>query len=357
MPKIIVTGAGSIQSNGVINCLLIDKTDEIIGVGADKYDIMFCKAHKRILIPHATKPNYKEALLKILKEQKPDMIIFMHDVEIATAMQFRDEIRATGVKTIMPDNKTINTCVYKYKSWEKFKKAGLKVPENIVINNKDDLKRAFKKLGKLNKDGKIWLRSMGVGNGGKGALPTNDFVEACNWVEKTNGWGDFIAAELLTPNSVVWLAIWYEGELICAQTRSRKGWAYSGNSPSGISGLTRICETISDNRITDIAQRACLAVCDKPHGIYGVDMTYDFNGIPNPTEINIGRFFTTVEHFSQGGFNMPLIFKNLCLYGKKPSLERKINPLPDGLLWIRSMDEKPILTTEEEINRTLAKSQ
>ena len=58
MTKIIVTGAGSAQSNGVINCLLMDKSENlnIIGLGSDKYDLMLSKAHKKILVPHSTKP-------------------------------------------------------------------------------------------------------------------------------------------------------------------------------------------------------------------------------------------------------------------------------------------------------------
>lgn len=352
MAKILITGAGSAQTNGCINCLLMeDKPEEIIGTGSDRYDLMFCNAHKKYLVPHSTSDNYKETLLNVLKKEKPDMLHFQHDVEMAIALKFKDEIETLGVKMFIPDYETIDTCVYKYKSWQKFKKAGIKVPENIVINNQDDLKKAFKELG--NEDGKIWLRSMDAGNGGKGSLPTNDFEQACDWIERNEGWGDFTAAELLTPNSVTWLAIWHEGELIVAQTRRRNGWAYSRISPSGISGLTKVSETISSPIIDDIAYKCCKAVCDKPHGIYGVDMTYDYNGIPNPTEINISRFFTTIEFFAKAGLNMPVIFKDLCLYNKYPNLDKKLNPLKDGLLWVRTMDERPILTTEEEINKTL----
>lgn len=352
MAKILITGAGSAQTNGCINCLLMeDKPEEIIGTGSDRYDLMFCNAHKKYLVPHSTSGNYKEALLSILNKEKPDMLHFQHDVEMAIALKFKDEIESLGVKMFIPDYQTIDTCVYKYKSWEKFKKAGIKVPENIVVNNQEDLKRSFKELG--NKDGKIWLRSMSAGNGGKGSLPTNDFEQAADWIERNEGWGDFTAAELLTPNSVTWLAIWNEGELVVAQTRRRNGWAYSRISPSGISGLTKVSETLSSPIIDDIAYQCCKAVCDKPHGIYGVDMTYDDNGIPNPTEINISRFFTTIEFFAKAGLNMPIIFKDLCLYNKFPNLKKKINPLKDGLLWVRTMDERPILTTEEEIDKTL----
>jgi carbamoyl-phosphate synthase large subunit len=78
-------------------------------------------------------------------------------------------------------------------------------------------------------------------------------------------------------------------------------------------------------------------------------MTYDNSGVPNPTEINIGRFFTTHYFFTKAGVNFPEIYCDLALEGRFPALERKINPLPDGLVWIRGMDVTPVLTTSEEL--------
>lgn len=354
MTKIIITGAGSAQSNGVINCLLMDRTEplEIVGLGSDMYDLMLCKAHKKILMPHSTQPNYKETLLKVLRAEKPNMIHFQHDKELSIALKFRNEIEETGVKMLIPDYNTIDTCVHKYKSWQKFKAAGIKVPENIVINNKEDLKRAFHELG--NGDGTIWLRAMSIGGGGKGALPTNDFDTAIDWINNADGWGDFVAAELLMPQTVTWLSIWYNGELVVGQGRKRAGWAHSALSPSGVTGVTKVGETCSDTLVDEIAQKACLAVSQTPHGIYGVDMAYDKEGIPNPTEINISRFFTTVEFFAQAGLNMPVIMKNLCLHKKFPQLPCKCNPLPNGLLWLRAMDTAPLLTTHEKIRKELS---
>ena len=46
--KIVVTGAGSAQSNGVINCLRMgNDNDEILGFGSDRYDLMLCNANKK----------------------------------------------------------------------------------------------------------------------------------------------------------------------------------------------------------------------------------------------------------------------------------------------------------------------
>ena len=103
----------------------------------------------------------------------------------------------------------------------------------------------------------------------------------------------------------------------------------------------------------DIAIKTIKAVADKPHGIFGVDMAYDKEGTPNPTEINISRFFTTVLFFTEAGLNMPCLFKDIVLYNEFPKLEKKINPLPDGLLWLRGMDTKPRLMLQEDIEKEI----
>lgn len=350
--KILIAGAGGAPSEGVIKSLLASKkNEEIIGMGSEPTDLLLSAVQKKYYIPYANTPEYKNCLLQILEKEKPDLIHFQNDLEIFHASALRDEIHAAGVKTFMPSHDVIDTCVHKYKTYLKLKEAGIKVPENIMINNEDDLKKAFETLG--DKNGNIWLRASSIGGGGKGALPTNDFTFAKGWIERYKGWGDFVAAEMLTPDTVTWLSIWHEGKLVVAQTRIRKGWTHGNRTVSGVTGVTKVGQTFSDEMVDKIAMDTVKAVSDKPHGIFGVDMAYDFNGIPNPTEINISRFFTTVLFFTEAGLNMPEIFKDLALYNTYPNLEKIINPLPDGLLWLRGMDAKPLLVNNDDFEKSI----
>ncbi len=350
--KILIAGAGGAPSEGVIKSLLASKkNEEIIGMGSEPTDLLLSAAEKKYYIPYANTPEYKNCLLQILEKEKPDLIHFQNDLEIYHASALRDEIHAAGVKTFMPSHDVIDTCVHKYKTYLKLKEAGIKVPENIMINNEDDLKKAFETLG--DKKGNIWLRASSIGGGGKGALPTNDFTFAKGWIERYKGWGDFVAAEMLSPDTVTWLSIWHEGKLVVAQTRIRKGWTHGNRTVSGVTGVTKVGQTFSDEKVDKIAIDTVKAVSDKPHGIFGVDMAYDFNGIPNPTEINISRFFTTVLFFTEAGLNMPEIFKDLALYNQYPNLEKIINPLSDGLLWLRGMDAKPLLVTNDDFEKNI----
>jgi len=352
MKKILIAGAGGAPSEGVINSLLkSDKNEEVIGMGSEPTDLVLSNARRKYIVPYANHPDYKAALLRLLNAEKPDLVHFQNDLEIFNASLFRDEIEATGAKVFMPSNEVIDTCVHKYKTYLKLESAGIQVPVNMLINDEADLKRAFKDLG--DQQNKIWLRASSIGGGGKGALPTNDYELAKGWLNRFNGWGDFVAAQMLTEKTVTWLSIWYQGELVVAQTRIRKGWTHGNRTVSGVTGVTKVGQTYSDKQVDEIAIRTVKAVSDVPHGIFGVDMTYDRNGVPNPTEINISRFFTTILFFTEAGLNMPEIFKNIALYNEFPNLEKKINPLPDGLLWLRGMDTKPRLMREEEMEKEL----
>lgn len=349
MKKILIAGAGGAPAEGVINSLLRgNKNEIIIGMGSEPTDLALSKASSKFYMPYANVPEYKSALLHLLNSEKPDLVHFQNDLEIYHASLFRDDILTTGTKLFMPDHDVIDTCVHKYKTYLAFRKAGVPVPRNLMINCEDDLKQAFDTLANAN--GKIWLRASSIGGGGKGSIPTSDYMLAKSWIDHYNGWGDFVAAEMLTPETITWLSIWHEGELVVAQTRERRGWTHGNRSISGVTGVTKVGVTAASEQATTIAIRAIKAVSNRPHGIFGVDMAYDKNGVPNPTEINISRFFTTVLFFTEAGLNMPEIFKDIALYGEFPKFEKRINPLPNGLMWLRGMDVAPRLMTAESLS-------
>jgi predicted ATP-grasp superfamily ATP-dependent carboligase len=349
MGKILITDVGVAPAENVIKSFHQSKTrEEIIGVSRNPYNLFSSKADSKKHIPYefVFGKEYKKSLLNLLEMEQPGLAVFMSDWEILEVSKFRDEILDTGTKLYMPSHEVIAACTDKFESYKIWHSAGIKVPKTLAINNPNDLKNAFDQLGDA--EGKVWLRST-TGAGGRGALPTNDFEFARNWIELYKGWGQFTASELLQANkTVTWLSIWHEGELVVAQTRRRHSWGFGNRTISGVTGITGVGETYSSETVNRVAIDTIFAIDQKPHGVYGVDMTYDRNDFPNPTEINM-RFFTTCFFFTEAGLNMPEIYKDIALYNKFPSLDKKINPLPDGLLWIRDMDREPILTSEDEV--------
>jgi len=346
MARIQIGGAGGAPSNNFIRSLReSQRTDHLIGTSSVPSDLFLADTEEKYVVPFATTSQYPQALLKLLTRTSPDFMHVQHDLEVRAVSRMRDQIQALGVKLYLPSQDTIEQCIDKLKSYEIWKRAGIRVPETMLLNSPDDLKKAFDRLGN-----KIWIRAT-IGAAGEGALPADNFNFAKIWIDRYRGWGTFTAAECLTSQTITWLSLWYEGTLVVAQTRRRRSWNFGNRTLSGVTGITGVGETCSDSVVDRIAEDAILSIDARPHGLFGVDMTYDHAGKPNPTEINIGRFFTTHYFFTQAGLNMPEIYCNIALEDKFPALERKINPLPDGLIWIRGMDVEPVLTTVKELEQ------
>ncbi|RJP28967.1 MAG: carboxylate--amine ligase [Candidatus Omnitrophota bacterium] len=341
--KIIVGGSGGTPSLNFIRSLRAAREKfHIIGLTCNKFDL--CKAEKYcdkvFLVPAAKQKPYLGVLKRIIKETNPDFMHAQNDEEVFEVSKHRSQL---GVKTFLPRHNVIEICQDKFLSAQKWQEAGLKVPKTFLINDRKDLEEAFTKI-----KGKVWVRAIS-GAFGKWSLPTEDFNFAVNWIDYYKGWGQFTVAEYLSPDSITWLSIWKDGSLIVAQSRKRLYWEFANRSVSGVTGITGTGLTVRDKNIDKLAQKSIFAVDDKPNGIYGVDFTYDKDGIANPTEINIGRFFTTHQFFTEAGLNMPYIFVKTAFSEKLPKLKRKINPLKPGLVWVRGMDVEPVLTDMKKI--------
>ena len=348
MKRILVTGAGGSPSANFIRSLRKAPEDfYIVGTDADKYYLMRAETDKRYLVPLANDPLYLMVLNKIIEEEGIEFIHAQNDVEVNFLSENRDKINA---KILLPSKETIRICQDKFLSFEKWEADGIKVPDTRIIRTEKDLEDAFK----VN-DGKLWIRAT-TGAGGRGSMPVHDMETAIKWLDFQNGWdGTFTASELLEKDTITWMSIWHNGELILAQGRRRLYWELSKLSPSGVTGATGGGETVSDTVLDNIAQKAVLAIDSKPDGLFGVDLTYDKNGVPNPTEINIGRFFTTHQFFTELGVNMPYIFTKLAYGEKLPKIEKILNPAPNHMVWIRGIDFEPILVSARDIEKELVK--
>ena len=355
MKRILITGAGGTPATNFVRSLRdAPEPFYLIGVDADRYCLCRAETNERFLVPCADDKRYLDVLINIIEETKAEFIHAQPDKEVFAISKNRNKL---PILIFLPDHRTVEICQSKLESYKMWSKAGLKVPETIKINDEEDLKKAFSVLGKL-----LWIRAIFSPGAGRGSLKVDKYHIAKVWIDFCNGWGNFIASRCLSSQTVTWMSIWKDGELIVAQGRKRLYWELANRAPSGVTGITGTGVTIADPLVDKIAQDAILAIDKKPNGIFSVDMTYDQDSLPNPTEINIGRFFTTHYFFTKAGLNMPYIYTRLAYCEKPPNILKKINPLPSGLCWIRGVDFVPILTTlnlieqyEEEFKLRLSK--
>lgn len=343
MKHILITGAGGAASTNFVRSLrLAPEKFYLVGTDANPFYLMRAETNTRYLVPQVKEKTFLPILKKIIKKEKIDFIHIQNDYEVGWFSAHRQQVPAA---LFLPDKKTVTTCQDKYVSYVAWERAGLTVPQTIPIRNPRDLKIAFRSLGNS-----LWLRAT-TGAAGRGSIATDDYISAKAWIDFHKGWGTFTAARRLTEHSVTWMSLWHRGKLIVAQGRKRHYWEMAKVSASGITGVTGAGETVDDALVDKTAIRAIQAIDSTPHGLFGVDLTYDHNGVPNPTEINIGRFFTTHLFFTQAGINMPYIYV-LLAFGKKPDIPHKnINPIAPGKVWIRGVDFLPVLTHTNQIDK------
>jgi carbamoyl-phosphate synthase large subunit len=346
MKRILVFGAGGSPAVNFIRSLKqAPEKYYLVGTDCDKYYLQRSETDEKHLVPRADEKDYLDVINGIIDETKVEFCHAQNDTEISYISKYRDKLNA---KTFLPVHKTVEICQNKLESYKRWEKAGLQQPETMKIDNEDDLKAAFEKFKE------VWVRDTS-GAGGKGSLRSNNFKITKTWIDFKQGWGHYTAAECLTSNSITWQSIWEDGQLIVAQGRKRLYWELAKIAPSGISGATGAGITVSNPILDDIAQKAIFAIDNKPNGIFSVDMTYDNKGVPNPTEINIARFFTTHEFFTKTGLNMPHIYVKLAYGEEVPEIKKKLNPLKPGLVWIRGIDFLPVLTDIDTISKTVDK--
>lgn len=343
MNRILVEGSGGPAGIGFCRSLKHNKNKFwILGTDTNPYYLFRSVADKIILYSQMSDKKYIEKLIELIDNYKIDFIHAQPDPVVRLISKHRKKLKSN---LFLPDDRTIKICQNKFLSYEKWKKAGLKTPTTYLIRNPRDLKTSFERLR-----GQIWIREI-EGAAGKNSLPTNNIEMARKWIDLHNGWGRFTMAEKLSPNSITWSSIWKNGELVVAQGRKRLYWEFGNRTLSGVTGLTGGAITKSDPEVDKISQEAIYAIDTNPNGIYSVDLTYDHKGNLNLTEINIGRFFTTIEFFTRAGLNMPLIYTSLGLGMKIPKLKKILNPLPDNLCWIRGIDIEPIFTDLNKIEQ------
>ena len=339
--RIIVTGAGGGPALNFVKSLrLAPEPFYLIGVDCDKYHLAAAQTDERHLVPRASHEDYIPVMQDLIAESEAQFLFAQPDSEIAVISEQRDRL---DVLTYLPSRETVRICQNKYETYRLWQEAGLKVPETRLITTVADLRLALVDFGE------VWLRPR-IGAAGCGALHTEDFEQARVWLDFNDGWGSYTVARYLSPHSVTWQSLWNKGELVVAQGRQRLYWEFANRTQAGVTGITGGALTVADPVVDDIALRAIWAVDPEPHGIFSVDLTYSRDGMPNLTEINIGRFFTTHFFFSKAGLNMPYMLVKLAFEEEPPPVSNKVNPLPSGLAWIRGMDMEPVLTTADAVD-------
>jgi carbamoyl-phosphate synthase large subunit len=351
MKTILATAAGGPSTLSFIRSLRDADPDRvkyrIIGTDCDQYNIHRAEVDVAYICPTVNDPAYIPFLLQLIKKEQVEFLHSQPEAEAYMIGKNREAISTTGCRLFMPAQETIELLRDKWQSYRTWKDAGITVPENVQLNNESDLRTAFEQFGN-----DIWIRET-VGAAGKGSLSRPTFETALNHLNQSRAWGHAVAAEHLSRDTVTWQSIWHNGQLVVAQGRRRHTWAFGNRAQSGVTGLTGVGETLASKELDDLSVRCILAADCRPNGIFSVDFTYDKRGVPNPTEINIAKFFTTHHFVTRTGCNMPEILVQLA-FAEYQGNYKICNPCKNDMLWIRGIDIHPVLVSKRDFEGKVA---
>ena len=337
--NILLTGAGGPAAIGVARSLA---GHYLVGMDCDKYALQHAATDRKYVGLRCSDPEYLASLNDLIASESIDLVHAQPDPEVAFLSEHRDEVAA---RTFLPSRESVRICQDKLATYAVLSKAEVPVPKSYPLPAETSLNKVWDIL--MPGTGKMWLRAT-TGAAGRGAYLVQGFgkyEQARAWIDYQHGWGGFMAAEYLPGRCVTWQSLWKDGRLIASQGRERLEWHLANRSPSGVTGITGVGRTVNRKDMDEIGMMAVRAVDPSPSGIWGVDMKENAQGVPCVTEINIGRFFTTIEFFARAGLNFPDLYVRTAMdeeVGRPASL-------PEGLLWIRSMDSAPKFVHESEL--------
>ena len=321
-------GAGGAAANGFTRALKMVGRYVTYGTNCDEYGLALAETDYVYDLPHACDPDYRSRLLTLCEHIEPDLVHAQNDEEVCQLSLFGTGYPCScqaGGQSTSAKTSGIRTAVGRI-IFRSRRRSFFTSPQNWNVCS--------------GSTGECGCGTSG-GRAGNGSIATDSYEFAKLWIERYQGWGQFTAAEVLSSETATWTGLYHEGDVRADQGRKRLQWGYSRNQPSGVSGITGVGETYTSADLTDTAMRAVALIDKAPHGLYGVDCVRNwYDNTWNPTEINIGRFHTTVsEFFATAGLNLPNLYCRL-FFGEPVGSQKNLR---DGIKWIRLMDRTPVM--------------
>ncbi len=354
MTRVLVTGSGGLAGVNFVRALRASSRDYyIVGTDFNRYHILYPDVDARYLTPRHSDRSFIPRVAEIAKKERAD---FLHPQPSSEAYVVSSKRDRLPCKVFLPPAPVMRVGQDKLLSERKLKAEGIPVAKTVEIKGRADIRAAFAKLGKP-----LWARAR-HGAGGRLSLLCDDATEARLWIElwvKRGGveYGEFILQEYLPGRNIAWDSIWKDGRLVTSYSRERLEYPFKHISPSGITGTPSVSRIVRDPRLNDVGQRAVKAIDRRPNGAYSVDMKESSDGSACITEVDAGKFHSTmplwgyiaVKHLGLPEYaNLADLYVRLGMGEDVRDLPPQTDLLPDGYYLLRDMDVGAYLWREDD---------
>lgn len=350
MSKICVLVINSGDGTGVnfTRALALDGGFRTVGVDLTVDDFIASEADARHLVEWSGPNDFLEQVDRIARDESAD-VVYAADTGAPLLALVAGRSRLDAA-TLLPDPHDHDRMEDKWQTWTALYRAGIPVPDTRLVTSGGTIDAM------LAKHGRVWLRRR-TGSGGSGSLGTGSSALAAAWIAEHDGWGEFTVSEHLSQRTATFSGVWWDGELIASQLRERTSWKYSQLAASGVTGITSGQKTLWDSDLHAMSMAAVRATCGRPHGAIGVDYTWSVASehrpsLPLPTEVQPGRFYSSMEFLARVGINLPAIYCRAAC-GDTPQ-QPLHNPVREAHFWFKSVDKLPLLFSEDEFANTVS---
>ncbi len=350
-PRVLVTGAGGIAGVNFVRALRAsDQGYWIAGADYDAYYIELPDLDSRHRTPRHDSPEFIGTIASIARQERAEFVHPQPSSEALVISRASDKVPA---RTLLPAPEVMDVGQDKLLTKVKLEKAGVRVARTVPLRRTEDLDEAFSSLGDP-----VWVRAR-HGAGGRYSLPCRTKEEAQHWVAIWTGRGtpldEFITQEYLPGRNIAVDALWREGRLVTSYCRERLEYPFKHISPSGITGTPSVARIVKDEKANEAADSAVKAIDPRPDGAYSIDLKEDSEGRPCVTEVDAGKFHTTMPlwgyvatrhlHLPWYG-NLADLYVRMGLGAAPPGDAPKHDLFPEGLHMIRNMDSGVLLWRE-----------
>ncbi len=354
MTRILVTGSGGLAGVNFVRALRASTRGYYIaGTDYNKYHILYPDVDARHITPRHDDSSFVPRVAEIVREERADFLHPQPSSEAYVISKSRTEIPC---RVFLPPAGVMRVGQDKLLSEKKLRAQGIPVANTATIKGKADIRSAFTELG-----GPLWVRAR-HGAGGRLSLLCASAKEAALWIELwvrrgAAGWDEFMLQEYLPGKNIAWDSIWKDGKLITSYSRERLEYPFKHISPSGITGTPSVSRIVSNTRVDDVGQRAVKAIDTRPNGAYSVDVKESAEGLPCITEVDSGKFHSTmplwgyiaVKHLRQPEYaNLADLYVRLGMDEEIHDLPPKTDLIPAGYYLLREMDVGAFLWREDD---------
>ncbi|HYB45701.1 MAG TPA: hypothetical protein VEC92_04185 [Nitrososphaerales archaeon] len=349
---VLVTGAGGIAGVNFVRALHASaRRYRVVGTDNSKYYIEFPDLAARYLSPRHDSSDFTRRIATIAKKERAG---FIHPQPSSEALVLSESRGALPAPVFLPEPKVMETGQDKLESQRRLKASSVPVARTVTLDDLDSVGEAFARFTPP-----VWVRAR-HGAGGRLSLQCSSAKEATHWVGLWQSKGvavsEFIMQELLPGKNIAWDSIWKNGRLITSYCRERLEYPLKHVSPSGITGTPSVARTVHDKAVNSLGESAVKSIAARPDGAFSVDIKGDAKGRPCVTEVDAGKFHTTMPLWGYVAFkhlglpwysNLADLYVRLGTGEEPPSGLPKKDLLPAGYYMIRNIDSGVLLWRED----------